>query len=85
MNPFQYSVFTKRCLVQKLKFFHCFIFVLFYVLCLEISLASLSGIQSVVVVVLVAFPNDSVFGVTIENESFSNVSVVKSLHFEQRC
>ena len=36
------------------------------------------------VVVVVAFSNDSVFGVSIENDAFSDVSVFKSLHFEQR-
>ena len=40
------------------------------------------GVKSVVVVV--AFSNDSVFGVSIENDAFSDVSVFKSLHFEQR-
>ena len=30
------------------------------------------------------FSNDSVFGVSIENDAFSDVSVFKSLHFEQR-
>ena len=33
---------------------------------------------------LLAFSNDSVFGVSIENDAFSDVSVFKSLHFEQR-
>ena len=33
---------------------------------------------------LLAFSNDSVFGVSIENDAFSDVSVFKSLHFEMR-
>ena len=33
---------------------------------------------------LLAFLNDPVFGVSIENDAFSDVSVFKSLHFEQR-
>ena len=33
---------------------------------------------------VLAFSNDSVFGVSIENDAFSDVSVFKSLHFEQR-
>ena len=36
-----------------------------------------------VVAAVVAFSNDSVFGISIENDAFSNVSVFKSLHFEQ--
>ena len=34
--------------------------------------------------VVVAFSNDSVFGFSIENDAFSDVSVFKSLHFGQR-
>ena len=48
----------------------------------EINLCFSFGARSVVVVV--AFSNDSVFGVSIENDAFSDVSVFKSLHFEQR-
>ena len=38
----------------------------------------------VVVVAVVGLSNDSVFGVFIENNAFSNVSAFRSLHFENR-
>ena len=40
--------------------------------------------EDVVYIVVLAFSKDSVFGVSIENDAFSDVSVFKSLHFEQR-
>ena len=40
--------------------------------------------EDVLQIVVAAFSNDSVFGVSIENDAFSYVSIFKSLHFEQR-
>ena len=40
--------------------------------------------EDVVYIVVLAFSKGSVFGVSIENDAFSDVSVFKSLHFEQR-
>ena len=37
----------------------------------------------VVAVAAVAFSNDSVFGVSVENDALSNVAVSESLQFEQ--
>ena len=85
-SRFHFSVFVQRAWYKNGDVCHCFVFVRFHFLCSDISFAFLFGTKSVVVVVavvVVAFSNDSVFDVSIENDAFSNVSVFKSLHFEQ--
>ena len=79
LNRFHYSVFTKSAWhknggVSITPF--SFVFISFVRTRFET--------EDVVQIVVVAFSKDSVFGVSIENDAFSDVSVFKSLHFEQR-
>ena len=79
LNRFHYSVFAKSAWhknggVSITPF--SFVFISFVRTRFET--------EDVVHIVVVAFSKDSVFGVSIENHAFSDVSVFKSLHFEQR-
>ena len=76
LSRFHYSVFTKRAWYKTVVFpllrFRSFSYPLF---------THFHGIKSVVVVV-VAFSNDSAFGAFVENDTRN--AVLKSLNFEQR-
>ena len=79
LNRFHYSVFAKSAwyengAVSVTPF--SFVFISFVRTRFET--------EDVVQIVVAAFSNDPVFGVSIENDAFSYVSVFKSLHFEQR-
>ena len=79
LNRFHYSVFAKSAWHEKggvsITPFS-FVFISFARTRFET--------EDFVQIVVFAFSNDSVFGVSIENNAFSYVSVFKSLHFEQR-
>ena len=76
LEPFPLLRFCQESLAQKRRCFHYSAFIPYHFLCLDISFALFFGAKPVVVVV-VAFSNDSIFGVSIENDAFSNVSVFK--------
>ena len=79
LNRFHYSVFAKSAWHEKGAVSitpFSFVFISF--------VRTHCETEDVVQIVVAAFSNDSVFGVSIENDAFSDVSVFTSLHFEQR-
>ena len=79
LNRFHYSVFAKSAWHEKggvsITPFS-FVFISFVRTHFET--------ENVVYIVVLALSKDSVFGVSIENDAFSDVPVFKSFHFEQR-